>query len=316
MSVAALIPTLLGLFLLVCVGLVLGRSGRLGIPADHAAGALTALVVDVTLPALTLDVLLRRHLTASVAWALLPSTASLFACLAAGYGVSTLAGWSRPVRGTVMICAAFSNTGFLGVPITRALFPERTDAAQAAVLIDTIDTTALLWTVGIAIAQAFGERRAGGVPPRLRTVLFRPATLAVLVGLTLNLRGVAVPPAVLTLLQFVGASTPVLVFLALGMRLDLSALRGQRAPLLLALVIKLALAPALALVVARAFSLHGAPIAVSVLQASMPAAVIAAAIATQERCDDRLAAAIVMSSLALALPALWLWSPVLRALAG
>lgn len=316
MSVAALFPTLIGLFLLVCVGLVLGRSGRLGIPAEQAAGVLTALVIDVTLPALTLDVLLRRHLTASVAWSLLPSTVSLFACLAAGYGISTLAGWSRPVRGTVMICAAFSNTGFLGVPITRALFPERTDAAQAAVLIDTIDTTALLWTVGVAIAHAFGDHRVGGRPPLLRAVLFRPATLAVLFGLTLNLRGVAVPSAVLTLLELVGASTPVLVFLALGMRLDLSALRGQRAPLLLALVIKLALAPALALVVAHAFSLHGAPIAVSVLQSSMPAAFIAGAIATQERCDDRLAAAIVMSSLALALPSLWLWSPALRALAG
>ncbi len=48
----------------------------------------------------------------------------------------------------------------------------------------------------------------------------------------------------------------------------------------------------------------------------MPAAVIAAAIATLERCDDRLAAAIVMSSLALSVPALWAWSPVLRAIAG
>jgi predicted permease len=316
-SVTALLPTLFGLFALVVVGAIVGRTGRLGVPADRAAGALTALVVDVTLPALTLDVLLRARLTSTVAWSLVPSTAALVACLAAGWIISSLAGWSRPVRGTVMVCAAFCNTGFLGVPITRALFPNGTDAAQAAVLIDTFDTTALLWTVGVAIAQAFGERRdADGAPRRLRSLLLRPATLAVLVGLPLNLLGLTAPAAVLTLLQWVGATTSVLVFLALGMRLDLAVLRGQRAPLLASLVIKLVLSPLLALLAVRALSLHGAPIAVSVLQSSMPAAVIAAAIATQERCDDRLAAAIVMSSLALTLPALWLWSPVLRALAG
>ncbi|MDB4927980.1 MAG: putative rane protein [Myxococcaceae bacterium] len=317
MSVTALLPTLLGLLALVVVGVIVGRTGRLGVPADRAAGALTALVVDVTLPALTLDVLLRARLTSAVAWSLVPSTASLLACLAAGWVVSSLAGWSRPVRGTVMVCAAFCNTSFLGVPITRALFPDRTDAVQAAVLIDTVDTTALLWTVGIALAQHFGERRgADGAPPRLRALLLRPATLAVIVGLPLNLLGVTAPPALLALLQWVGATTSVLVFLALGLRLDLSVLRGQRAPLLASLAIKLALSPLLALLAARALSLHGAPIAVSVLQSSMPAAVIAAAVATQERCDDRLAAAIVMSSLALSLPCLWLWSPVLRALAG
>ena len=317
MAVAALLPTLLGLLALVCVGVLLGRTGRLGIPAERAAVALTALVVDVTLPALTLDVLLRRQLTVAVAWSLVPSTVALLASLAAGYGVSALAGWSRPVRGTVMLCAAFCNTGFLGVPITRALFPERTEAAQAAVLIDTIDTTALLWTVGVAIAHSFGDRGgAAGARPNLRALLLRPATLSVLVGLGANLLGLRCPAAVLSLLQGVGASTSVLVFLALGMRLDLSVLRGQRAPLLAALAIKMVLSPLLALLTVRALSLHGAPMAVSVLQASMPAAVIAAAIATQERCDDRLAAATVMSSLALTLPALWLWSPVLRAITG
>lgn len=316
MSVTALLPTLLGLLALVIVGVIVGRTGRLGVPADRAAGALTALVVDVTLPALTLDVLLRARLTSTVAWSLLPSTAALVASLATGWIVSALAGWSRPVRGAVIVCAAFCNTGFLGVPITRALFPDRTDAAQAAVLIDTVDTTALLWTVGVAIAQHFGDRRdAHGTPPRLRTLLTRPATLSVLLGLPLNLLGVTAPPALLALLQWVGATTSVLVFLALGLRLDLSVLRGQRAPLLASLAIKLALSPLLALLAARGLSLHGAPAAVSVLQSSMPAAVIAAAIATQERCDDRLAAAIVMSSLALALPSLWLWSPVLHALA-
>ncbi len=315
MSVAALVPTLLGLLALVAIGALLGRTGRLGVPADRAAAALTALVVDVTLPALTLDVLLRERLTVAVAWSLVPSTAALFVCIGAAWALSTLAGWSRPVRGAVMLCASFCNTSFLGVPVTRALFPTRADAAQAAVLIDTIDTTALLWTVGVAIAHAFGDRRgAAGVSPRARDVLLRPATLSVIVGLALNLGGVHTPAALLSLLQWVGASTSVLVFLALGMRLDPSVLRGQRTPLLVSLGIKFVLSPVVALLLARALHLHGAPIAVSVLQSSMPAAVIAAAIAAQERCDERLAAAIVMSTIALAVPALWLWSPVIRAL--
>lgn len=317
MSVSALLPTLLGLLALVAVGALLGRTGRLGVPADRAAAALTALVVDVTLPALTLDVLLRDRLTVAVAWSLVPSTVALFACIAVGWLVSTLAGWSRPVRGAVMLCASFCNTSFLGVPVTRALFPTHTDAAQAALLIDAVDTTALLWTVGVAIAHTHGDRPGShGAPSRMRQVLLRPATLSVIAGLAMNLAGVSVPPSLLSLLQWVGASTSVLVFLALGMRLDPSVLRGQRTPLVASLVIKFAVSPVVALVLARALSLRGPPIAVSVLQSSMPAAVIAAAIAAQERCDERLAAAIVMSTIALTVPALWLWSPVIRALAN
>lgn len=317
MSVSALLPTLLGLLALVAVGALLGRTGRLGVPADRAAAALTTLVVDVTLPALTLDVLLRDRLTAAVAWSLVPSTVALFASIGVAWAVSTLARWSRPVRGAVMLCATFCNTSFLGVPITRALFPSRTDAAQAALLIDAIDTTALLWTVGVAIAHAHGDRPAShDAASRVRQVLLRPATLSVIVGLALNLAGVRVANTLLSLFQWVGASTSVLVFLALGMRLDPSVLRGQRAPLVASLAIKFVASPVVALLLARALSLHGAPIGVSLLQSSMPAAVIAAAIAAQERCDERLAAAIVMSTIALTVPALWLWSPVIRALSN
>ena len=315
MSLASLHPTLLLLAALVSVGVLLGRSGHLGTSREQAASILTAVVIDVTLPALTLEVLLRRPLGLAVVRPLLPATVGLVASGLAAWGLGAMLRWSRPVRGTVNVCGAFCNTSFLGLPVVRALFPGDAEAAQAAVFIDTVDTTILLWTAGVAIARAFGTaRRSSG--NAMLGVLLRPATLSVLLGLAGTLLRVPVPESVLSALHGVGAATSVLVFLALGMRLDPSVLAGQRAPLAVAVALKMLFAPAIALGVVLATRGHGAPMAVAVLQASMPSALIAAAIATQEGCDDRLAAAIVVTSLLLAVPALSLWGPVFARIAS
>lgn len=308
MTSSALLPQMAGFLALMLVGRWLARGGRLGVDADAASTLLTALVIDVTLPALTLDVLLERPLTARLLWVLAPTTAAFVASL----GAAALAGRALRVspgaQAAMYLCAGYANTGFLGVPLTQSLFPRDPSAVQSALLVDTVNTTVSLWTIGVALASRSGagtSREALG--SRMLEIARKPATLSVLVGVVLNLAGVRAPHALHVVLERAGSATGALVFLAVGMRLDVGAIRAQWRPLAPVVLIKLGLAPLVALVTCRALGMHGAVATVAVAQSAMPTAMMSAVLARVYRCDDVLASAAVLATLALSIPTLMFW---------
>lgn len=308
MSPSALLPQMAGFVALMLLGRLVARNGRLGVDVDAASALLTALVVDVTLPALTLDVLLQRPLAARQLWVLAPTTAAFAVSLAAAAVAGRALKVSPGAQAAMYLCAGYANTGFLGVPLTQALFPRDASAVQAALLVDTVNTTVSLWTIGVALASRSGagtSREALGA--RALEIARKPVTLSMLVGVALNLAGVRAPHALHVALDRAGSATGALVFLAVGMRLDVGAIRAQWRPLAPVVLIKLGLAPLVALGVSRALGLHGAAAEVALLQTAMPTAMMSAVLARVYRCDDVLASAAVFATLALSLPTLLFW---------
>lgn len=299
-------PTLVGFVLVVLSGVWL-RQRRLGADADTAAGVLTAVVLEVTLPALTLDVLLRRALDPSLLRMLVPSTLAQAVALGTAWALGRALGWSAPTRGAAIMSAGFSNTAFIGFPLVRALWPADASAAQAALLIDTWNTTALLWTLGVALATAHGTTRT-----RLdwRQLLLRPTTVAALAGFALNLLGFTAPDTVASVLERVGACTSPLVFLTLGLRLDLGAVRDRWRPVALVCGLRLLLAPAVALAVCLALGLRGVPATVAVLQSGMASALVGSLLIARSGCDAALGTASVMATLLGSVVTLPLWLAV------
>ncbi len=293
----------MGLVLVVLAGVWL-RGGRLGVPDDTAAAVLTALVIDLTLPALTLDVLLRRALDPSLLRVLLPTTLAQAAALGAAWAVGRALGWSPAVRGAALLSAGFSNTAFVGFPLVRALWPHDPSAAQAALLIDTCNTTLLLWTLGVALAEAHGTTRA-----RLswRQVVLRPVTLATALGFGLNLLGVTAPEAVHSVLEPVGACTSPLVFVTLGLRLDLGAIRARWRTVLVVSSLRVLVAPAVALAGCVALEVRGVAATVAVLQSGMASALVGSLVIARAGCDGHLGTAVVMATLLASVVTLPLW---------
>jgi predicted permease len=298
-----LTPTLIGFVLMVLAGVWL-RGRRLDADADTAAAVLTAVVLEVTLPALTLDVLLQRALDPALVRVLVPSTLAQAAALVAAWALGRALGWSAPARGAAVLSAGFSNTAFLGFPLVRALWPADVRAAQAALLIDTWNTTALLWTLGAALAAAHGTQRArldGGSP------LLRPTSLAAIAGFGLNLLGVTAPEALAAVLRPVGACTSPLVFLTLGLRLNLGAVRDRWRPVAVVCGLRLLVAPAVALAACVALGLRGVPAVVAVLQSGMASALVGSLLVARSGCDAVLGTASVMATLLGSVLTLPLW---------
>ncbi|WP_437873314.1 AEC family transporter [Sorangium sp. So ce363] len=305
-----LISQLLALFAVLGVGVLLRALGRAG-QAD--AAVLHRLVIDVTTPALIVSVLRRSGIGHGAWGAVAASTVALFACALAGVAVARALGLPRAAQGAAGLVGSFSNTGFLGVPVVLALYGDAGGAAGTAILVDSIVTAFLLWTFGVALAARMGGG-GGGDGRGLLAVLLHPNVLSIAVGLTLHAAPIPLPVWLEHALGALGSATPTLVFLALGLSLDLGSLRGRVRPLAAVAAVKLLLSPAIALGAAVALGLKRPSSEVAVLQSAMPTSMVSVIVAARYGCDGQFAAATAVVTTLGALASLPIVIEVLRRL--
>lgn len=319
MPTGDLLPLLIVLFGLLAVGQVLRQTGAV---PTNAADVLARVILTVTMPALIVVILADARFEPALVPAVLACTVALFSAVALAVLFMRARGAARPTQGTAGLVSAFGNTAFLGVPFILAVMPGSRGAATAAVIIDTIDTTILLLTFGIAFAGAMAKPRGpavGPLAPRLLrglgALLRQPMIVAAILGTTLAGLGVALPAALAGPLRQVGQTTAVLAFLAIGVGLDLRSLRGQAVPLAGISAIKLIVAPVIACLVLLALDVRGDIARAAVLQSAMPTAVVSAIIATNAGCDAQLGAAASVVTVLLSLLTLPLVLACLQAIA-
>jgi hypothetical protein len=300
---------LLGFVAVVVLGHALRASGRL--PAS-AADTLNTVVTDVTMPALILATLGARAVPTTAPRAVIAATFGLGAGLVLGTLAARALGLGRPAQGASALTAGFSNTGFLGIPLILGLYPDAPEAGAAAVLIDAFVTTLWLYTGGVFWARRHGE--GGERAPHVARLLLTPASIAVVTGLGMSLLGLRFPAPVARFAGLLGGATVPLVFLALGLRLDWKTVRGSLRPILAVAAIRQAIVPALVLGAAFALGLRGPVRDVTVLEAAMPSAMMAAVVADRYGCDGQLGTAAVVLTTLLGVVTIPAWVAALHAI--
>jgi predicted permease len=290
MSVVALAQVVAVILLLVGVGVALRATGLL--PRD-AAKPLNVLLIYAAIPSLAFLAMYR----AQVRLEFLAIVAVAWAVGLSGLLVAWLVGramrLSRPTLGTFMLVAGLGNTGYLGYPIATTLFGE--PGLVRAVFYDVFGTVALLLTVGLFVAQRYGETHVSTHP--LREMLTFPVLLAAIAGLVL--KAVPIPSVVISWLDALSKMTVPLIMISLGLTLDWRKMREHLAWSGAAGAIKLLLLPLLAWVFAAAFVREPLLARVAVLQAGMPSMTLSLVFAMRFGLDEEFAAsAIVLTTTA------------------
>ena len=297
-------------FALVLAMLVLGYCfQRLRVLPDNAAQTLNLVVLYVCLPAAVLRYAPRLHLepallgVAAVPWLLLLATV---ACV----GVASR--WLRlrdEERAVLLLTVALGNTSFLGYPLTRALIGEH--ALPYAVVYDQFGAFLILSTFGLWVLARYGgsgpieSRRPSAKDMLLRVAKF-PPLWALLFGFTLMPQQ---PPAwIAGGLQRLSDALLPLAMLTIGLSVRLTLPREELKPLATGLFLKLAVMPALAVVLVPLLGLQGEMARATVLESAMPPMVTAGALAIAHNLAPRLAAAMVGYGVLLALLTLPLWA--------
>ena len=242
---------------------------------------------------------------AAVPWLLLAATVVL---------VHALARWLKfrdDERAVLLLTVALGNTSFLGYPLTRALIGEH--ALPYAVIYDQFGAFLILSTFGLWVLARYGGDIPDASPrPTARGILLRvlkfPPLLALIVGFTMM---PAEPPHwIAGALQRLSDALLPLAMLTIGLSVNLALPRDELGPLATGLVLKLAVMPALALLLVPLLGLHGDMARTTVLESAMPSMVTAGALAISHNLAPRLAAAMVGYGLLLSLLTLPLWAGV------
>jgi predicted permease len=288
------------LFALCAVGRVLAARRLV---ADGAAHTLNAVALYVCLPASIVlnapDLVLDRSVAALIAlpWVLLTLVAILVMLLA------KLLRFDRAIVACLLLLVALGNTSFLGYSLVPAL--AGAGALKYAVVYDQFGSFLMLSTFGLmTIATLGGTRRPSAGSMALRVLAFPPFVTLVL---ALTVVPARLPAALEAALALVASTLLPLVSLALGMQLKLALPRAQRAPLAVAVVLKLVVLPATALAYCMLLGITGDMRAAAVLESAMPSMITAGALLAMAGIAPELAAAIVGYGTLLSAATLPLW---------
>ena len=291
--------------LLFCLlaGLALRRGGRL---PDNAHTVINAVILHLSLPALTLHHLHKFSFDADHLWPVLMP----WALFLIGAAVFFLLGraWHLPAAqvGALTLVGGFGNTSFVGLPVIEALHGR--DGMGLGLLIDQFGSYLALSTLGLLAAALYGAE--GPVSPRamLRRVATFPPFIALVAALLLM--PVPFPPIVDQALLRIGDTLAPLAMLSVGLQLRFDALREHRRLLCVGLGYKLLACPALVVVLLWAADADSDMITrVSVISAAMPPMIGAAVVALQANLAPRFVSMMVGLGIpfGLATTPVWLW---------
>ncbi len=285
-------------------GVLLRYGARL---PDNAHTSLNAVIVHVSLPALTLHYLHAfsfepGHLTAVLMpWLLFGIGALLF------WTVGRALRLARPTVGALTLVGGFGNTSFVGLPMIESLYGA--DGMPLGLLIDQLGSYLALSTVGILAAAIYGDAQAGAALT-LRAVAIKvisfPPFLAMLLALALV--PVTFPEPLDLALARIGSTLAPLALLSVGLQLRLGALRDRAAALSVGLGYKLVACPALT--VAALWAMGAGPdmaSRVTVIEAAMPPMIGAGIVALQAKLDSELVALMIGLGIPLAFATVPAW---------
>jgi predicted permease len=307
--VEGLLTVALPFFAVIVLGYGAARGGLLD---PHAVAGLNAFVFWFALPA---------HLFRTTAAA--PAARIFDPAFGAGYltaavltmGLAALA--ARAVLGgrpgtlaLVAAATAFSNIGYLGLPLVTSLVGA--EAAPPLVVALTLDNVLVL---APAAALLEIERGAPGGPTgaarrALGGLLRNPMLLAVAAGALLAAARLPVPAPLEAFARLLGAAAGPCALFAVGATLAASAPGKASGPAALVVAGKLVLHPAVMWLVLSAFDLPPGVVAAAVLGAAMPVGSSVFVLGRQyDTAVEALSAAVLVSTL-LAMGTVWLLAAV------
>lgn len=272
---------------------------RLQILPDGDAAAFNRLVVQITLPAFVLAALLTHTFETAYLRAPLVIWIGQGMVFALALALGRLCHWERKKTGAILLTGTFGNTGFLGYPMTTALFPV---LLPVSVLIDQLGMALWLYPGALVLGALYGGQARKHPSAAITGFLRSPLFVALALGLALRFLphgGLTVPRALtiaggmgLSVIALVGSATIPVVLIAIGLMLRPSTLPHHGRDVLLIGGLKLILLPTMAWLAARyLFDLRGDLLRVCVLEAAMPPSASATVFAGEFGMDGGLAVA-------------------------
>lgn len=283
MDIQALFEKMVVLFTILFAGFFCGKAGIMDVESNKS---LSRLVANLTNPMLVLASVMTDERLLSPAEVLQVTllAAGCYAFLiASSLLLPKLLHLEPRERGPYRFFYIFSNIGFMGYPLVRAMFGE---GAMFHLTIFVLFFQLVCWSYGAQTISGEGRFRLSW------RILKTPCVLSALLAYAIYLSGVHIPRIVADVVKTTGEITSPLAMLILGCALSQCSLRDVfgRPKLYLLALIKLIVVPLAAFFVLRTFIKDPLLLSLTTVVLAMPAATNATILTYQNHGDDRLAA--------------------------
>ncbi len=300
----AVLSGIVPVFLLIALGAL---AKRLGWAGDAFVRDLNRIIFWFAIPALLVRLLGRAELAASDAGMMIGTVVvatSITGLVALFYAMARR---EQPARlGVIIQAAVRGNLVFVGFPVIFAAGGEPALTLAAVTAAALIPIQNLLAVAGLLRA---GEHTGLGA---IKAAILNPVVLGVAGGLAWNWIGWAPWSWLDNFLKLLGNIAMPGALLALGAQMGARTMRRSTEAVAVSSALKLALLPAIGLVLMHFLHIDGLPRLVGILLLATPTAVASTAVAQEMGGDLDLAGACVMISSLAAFPTFVFWGLVCR----
>ena len=206
---------------------------------------------------------------------------------AVAYATSRALRLQPATRTTFLLVSMFSNSGNYALPVVLFAFGQQ---ALAYASVYFVASAVLDYSVGVIVA-ASGRR---SLLSAAAGVIRVPAVWAVTASLLVMAFGMEIPTSVMRPISLLSSAAIPVMLLVLGAQLERHTAPEQPRAVAVAVALSLLLAPLLAFVTADLLQLEGAARQASIIEASMPAAVVTTVLALEFELDANFATSVVL----------------------
>lgn len=262
---------------------------RINVFSKDAPIILNQFIIYISLPAMILLQIPKLTLSIDtiipiiVSWIVMILSAILILFL------SKMFNFSKDVVGCIMLLAVLGNTSFLGIPVVTSYMGN--GAIPYILVYDQLGNFIALATYGTFVANYYSSNSKVTFKLITFKVITFPPFIALVIGLILM--GTQFNQITTKILESFSATIIPLALVSVGLQLQLKLLKDEIKPFSLAIIIKLIIAPIIAIIVCQIFGWNSTASTVSIMEAGMSAMITAAAIATMANLAPKLSAAIV-----------------------
>lgn len=295
------------LFLCLVLGVILKKSK---IVPENFHTSLNAFVINISLSAFSLHYISKIELNSSVIYPVSVSWIGIVMAIAFFAFLGKILNWKYSVIGALIMCAGFSNTSFVGIPVIQALYGE--EGLKTLMLVDQPNFIALS-TVGILVSNYYSGSK-DSLLKHLTKVFRFPPFIAFMVALFLNMFSIEIPKDLDEVFLKLGATTVPLSLVSVGSQMQWKKIEKKEGfHLFLGLLFKLIIFPFIILVIYK-FLMHQNTqmIDICIMEAAMAPMITAAIIASAHNLDHKICNLMIAVGIPVSFLTLAFWHYILQ----
>ena len=182
---------------------------------------------------------------------------------------------------SVLVTVMIANTAFMGYPVTLGIYG---NAGFLRAIFCDMATLCTFLLLSFVLILRFG----GTVKTAVRKIALFPPLWAVVLGLGFNILGIPIGPVVDNTVNYLGQGAIPLIMIALGLSIKFEALSRSRSMIIFTSIMKLALFPFVAFLIASWLGLVNLEHSVSIVEAAMPSGMMSLLLAITYKLDYEL----------------------------